>query len=98
MQSKDQNPDSKQRENEVVEALAQLVDSMPVGDPNDADAHIGPMVSQRQMERVSNYIDIGPKEGRAIRGGLGRPGGLNQGWFVRPTILAGVDSGSTLLR
>ena len=88
---------SKKREGEVVEALAHLIDSMPIGDPNETDTQIGPMVSQRQQQRVEGYIDIGIKEGgRPVRGGAGRPKGLNHGWFVRPTLLAGVDPGSRI--
>lgn len=77
---------------EIVERLAALVDSMPVGDPNDPDTQIGPMVSRRQMERVSGYIEKGIADGfRAVRGGPGRPQGLNHGYFVRPTLFDGVS-------
>ncbi|WP_210339643.1 aldehyde dehydrogenase [Ensifer sp. ENS07] len=87
---------SKKRESQVIEALAGLIDSMPIGDPFDANTQIGPMVSKRQMERVSNYIEQGLKEGRAIRGGLGRPAELNHGWFVRPTLLASVHPNAVI--
>jgi aldehyde dehydrogenase (NAD+) len=88
---------SKRREDEVLDALAALIDSMPVGDPNNAATQIGPMVSQRQRERVEGYIAKGLSDGaRAVRGGVGRPDGLNRGWFVRPTVLAGVDPDATV--
>ncbi len=88
---------SKKREAEVVEALAEMEKSMPVGDPNDTNTHIGPMVSAKQRESVEGYIDIGIKEGaKAVVGGVGRPDGLNHGWFVRPTLFAGVDQNSRL--
>ena len=55
------------------------------------------MVSKRQMERVSDYIEKGISEGaHLVKGGLGRPAGLNHGWFVRPTVFADVDPGSTI--
>jgi len=88
---------SKRREDEVLDHVGALVDSMPVGDLYDPAKQVGPMVTRRQMERVSGYIDIGLREGaRAVRGGPGRPEGLNHGWFVRPTIFAGVDPDATI--
>lgn len=88
---------SRKREAEAVEALADMVQSMPVGDPNDPDTHIGPMVSEKQRDSVEGYIDIGIKEGaKAVVGGLGHPKGLNRGWFVRPTLFAGVDPDSRI--
>lgn len=85
------------REAEALEAMAALIDSMPVGDPNDPATQIGPMVSQLQRDRVESYIAIGQQEGaRVVRGGPGRPEGLSRGWFVRPTVFAGVDPASRL--
>ena len=87
----------KEREPEVVDALANLIDSMPVGDPNDEVTQIGPMVSERQRNRVEGYVELGIKEGgRPVRGGVGRPAGLNHGWFVRPTLLTDVDPNSRI--
>lgn len=88
---------SKKREAEVVEALAEMVKSMPVGDPLDENTHIGPMVSEKQRDNVERYIDIGIKEGsKLLAGGPGRPTGLNHGWFVQPTLFAEVDANSRL--
>jgi betaine-aldehyde dehydrogenase len=83
---------SRRREPDVLSALEELLDTMPVGDPNDPETQIGPMVSKRQMDRVAGYIEKGITDGaRVIKGGLGRPGGLTHGWFVRPTLFADVD-------
>ena len=88
---------SKKREAEFVGALGEMVRSMPVGDPNNPETHIGPMVSQKQRENVERYIDIGIKEGcKIVAGGLGRPEGLNHGWFVQPTLFAGVEPDSRI--
>ena len=88
---------SKKREAEVVDALAAMVASMPVGDPLDENTHIGPMVSDKQQRSVAGYIDVGIKEGaKAVVGGVGMPEGLNHGWFVRPTLFAGVDQNSRI--
>lgn len=78
---------------EVVDAMAAMADSLVVGDPADAATEIGPMVARRQQERVSGYIDIGRDEGaRVVTGGTGMPEGVDRGWYVKPTILAGDNS------
>ena len=79
---------SRRRQDEMLDAFSGLLDSMPVGDPNDAATQIGPMVTRRQMERVSHYIETGLAEGaHAVHGGTGRPEGLNHGWFVTPHLV-----------
>ncbi|TXL62098.1 aldehyde dehydrogenase [Aeromicrobium terrae] len=78
----------------VVDALAETVSAMTVGDPADPATEIGPMVAQRQQERVEKYIALGQEEGaRVVTGGLGMPDGLDRGWYVRPTVFADVDNG-----
>lgn len=87
----------RRREREVLERLVDLVKSMPVGDPFDPVTHIGPMVTARQRNRIQHYIALGISEGaRLVHGGLGHPDGLPRGWFVRPTIFAGVDPAATI--
>jgi betaine-aldehyde dehydrogenase len=78
---------------DVVDALAAAVSAMPVGDPMDPATAIGPMVAERQQERVEKYIALGQEEGaRVVVGGNGRPDGLDRGWYVRPTVFADVDN------
>ncbi len=78
---------------EVVDALAQMVSDLPVGDPTDPETYIGPLVSARQRERVSGYIASGPIEGaETVVGGPGAPDGAERGWFVRPTVFSNVDN------
>ena len=74
---------------EEVEAMAKATaESIPVGQPSDPAAVIGPMVSARQWNRVQDYIKIGIEEGaRVVTGGPGLPDGFN-GWFVRPTVFS----------
>jgi acyl-CoA reductase-like NAD-dependent aldehyde dehydrogenase len=81
---------SKRRETELLDRLISLVESMPVGDPNDPETQVGPMVTARQREIVEGYIDIGRREGGRVVVGGGRPVGLDRGWYVEPTIFAGV--------
>lgn len=77
----------------VVDALAETVAGMSVGDPADPATEIGPMVAQRQQERVEKYIALGQEEGaRLVVGGNGMPDGLSTGWYVRPTVFAEVDN------
>lgn len=78
---------------EFVEALAAMVDGLTVGDPSDADTRIGPLVSARQRDRVRGYIRQGAGAGaRLVTGGEDPPEGLDQGWYVRPTLFTDVDS------
>ncbi len=77
----------------VVDALGQTVGAMSVGDPADPATEIGPLVAQRQQERVEKYIALGQEEGaRVVVGGNGMPEGIDRGWYVRPTVFADVDN------
>lgn len=77
----------------VVEALAETVRGMTVGDPDDPTTEIGPLVAERQQERVDKYIALGQEEGaRVVVGGNGRPAGIEKGWYVQPTVFADVDN------
>jgi aldehyde dehydrogenase (NAD+) len=85
------------RYDEVVAAFAALVDGLVVGDPFDPDTHIGPLVSSRQRDRVESYIAAGKSEGAIVAAGGGRPD-LDRGWFVQPTVFAGVDNNAKIAR
>lgn len=69
------------------------------GDPRDPQTSIGPMVSQKQWERVQRCIRIGTDGGaRLIAGGEGRPDGIGAGWFLRPTVFSDVTNDMTIAR
>ena len=69
------------------------------GDPRDPETAIGPMVSQRQWDRVQSYIRKGSEEGATLlAGGEGRPDGTADGWFVKPTIFTHVRNDMTIAR
>ncbi|EHR50699.1 NAD-dependent aldehyde dehydrogenase [Saccharomonospora marina XMU15] len=88
---------SRKRHDEVVDALAEMVGGLTIGDPLDHGNYIGPLVARRQQERVENYIRIGQDEGAKVAvGGPGRPEGLDSGWYVRPTVFAGVDNSARI--
>ena len=81
---------------EVAQATAEatLVDL-----PNKSGAHIGPLVSQAQFDKVQTLIQAGIDEGaRLVAGGTGRPEGLNRGWFARPTVFADATPDMTIMR
>ncbi|TDO51588.1 betaine-aldehyde dehydrogenase [Kribbella sp. VKM Ac-2527] len=82
-------------QDEFVDRLGDLLDSMVVGDPRDAATHIGPLVSERQRTRVEGYIATGLAEGGRLAHGGGRPD-IDRGWFVEPTVFADVDPNATI--
>jgi aldehyde dehydrogenase (NAD+) len=84
------------RYDEVVEKVAGAVAAMPVGLPDDPASMIGPLISEKQRERVEGYIKKGVDEGARIVAGGGRPEGLDSGWFVQPTVFADVDNSMTI--
>jgi aldehyde dehydrogenase (NAD+) len=87
---------SRARYDEVVDALADAVRATTVGDPADPSVAVGPLVAERQRERVLGYIDKGRAEGARLAVGGGRPAGLDRGWFVEPTLFVDVDNGMTI--
>jgi phenylacetaldehyde dehydrogenase len=80
----------------VVDGLANVAKSMKLGPGYDPETQMGPLVSQEQLERVLGYIDKGKAEGGEVVTGGARQG--NQGYFVQPTVFAGVDPTSTIVR
>jgi aldehyde dehydrogenase (NAD+) len=84
---------------EVKAAIADAIDAFKVGNPTDAHVMIGPMVSEKQFERVQSYIQKGIDEGAEIFiGGLGKPAGLEKGNFVKPTVFVNVKNTMTIAR
>jgi aldehyde dehydrogenase (NAD+) len=87
------------RKEELLNALKEKMAYFPAGDPRDPATAIGPMVSQRQWERVQSYIQRGIDEGaRLVAGGPGRPDGLPDGYYVKPTLFADVTKDMTIAR
>jgi betaine-aldehyde dehydrogenase len=83
---------SRRRYDEVVEALAAMMGGLAVGDPSEITTEVGPLVAERQRERVLGYIDIGRGEGAKVAVGGGRPRDLDHGWYVEPTLFVDVDN------
>jgi aldehyde dehydrogenase (NAD+) len=81
---------------EVVDVFAAFAGSLRVGDALDPATLIGPLVAERQRDRVERYIAKGISDGARLVTGGGRPAGLDKGWFVEPTIFADVDNNSVI--
>ena len=78
----------------MAEAMAiakKAAESYVVGDPNDPKTTLGPLISKAHWEKVQGLIKMGIEDGATVvTGGLGRPEGLNRGYFARPTIFGNV--------
>jgi len=83
-----------------VEAIAKRVaDTVRVGDPQSEQTNVGPVVSKLQFDRVEGYIAKGIAEGaKLVTGGTGRPDGITQGYFVKPTIFSDVRNDMVIAR
>src|SRR6266446_2014423 len=90
---------SRERYDDVVDAISAMVGNMHVGDPADPTTDVGPLVARRQQERVEKYLALGQEEGaRVVVGGSGRPPGLEKGWYVQPTVFAGAHNDMRIAR
>lgn len=88
-----------ERLEEVKAHLVRAVANVKVGDPQQTDTQIGPLVTAKQYARVQNYIRLGVEEGaELVCGGEGRPDGLSHGYFVKPTVFANVTPQMTIAR
>ena len=83
----------------AVEIAAETAARTKVASAHEPGNHIGPVVSQAQFDKIQGLIQQGIDEGaRLVAGGLGRPDGLNRGYFVRPTVFADVNNQMTIAR
>jgi aldehyde dehydrogenase (NAD+) len=84
---------------DVKQAILKTMRFFAVGDPADRQIAIGPMVSQKQYDRVQSYIRKGIEEGAEVLvGGEGHPQGLEVGFFVKPTVFVNVKNDMTIAR
>jgi aldehyde dehydrogenase (NAD+) len=88
----------KSRLEEVKQAIKEAIRGFPAGDPSDPKTAVGPMVTQKQYDRVQSYIRKGIEEGAEVLiGGEGHPEGL-AGYFVKPTVFVNVKNDMTIAR
>ncbi|WP_395397287.1 aldehyde dehydrogenase family protein [Novosphingobium sp. BL-8A] len=82
---------------EAAEKVGEMFAAKPVGDPLSEGPHIGPVVNKAQYEKIQGLIQKGIDEGATlVTGGLGRPEGLDKGYYVRPTVFADVTPDMTI--
>ncbi len=74
---------------QVVEGLGAMARNLKVGDPLEADTVVGPLITDVHRDRVEGYIAIGREEGGEVVAGGSRPGHMERGWYVEPTLIAG---------
>jgi len=87
------------RFDEVKRAIVETMPAFRVGDPADSKTAIGPMVNQKQYQRVQSYIRKGIEEGAELLvGGEGCPPGLESGYFVKPSVFVNVKNDMTIAR
>ena len=84
------------RYDEGVELITAGMSGVTYGDPQDASMIMGPLISQKQRDRVLGYIAKGNEEGAKLVVGGGRPAHLPKGWYVEPTLFIDVDNSMTI--
>ncbi|HPY23175.1 MAG TPA: aldehyde dehydrogenase family protein, partial [Mycobacterium sp.] len=86
------------RYDEAVAAAAATMGRIRPGDPADAGTVCGPVISGRQRDRVQAYLDLAIAEGGRFACGGGRPPDRERGFFIEPTVVAGLDNTSRVAR
>jgi aldehyde dehydrogenase (NAD+) len=87
------------RHDEALEIAKTAAEAFTVGDPRQEDTQLGPVVSQIQYDKIQALIESGIAEGATlVTGGTGRPGHLNRGYYVRPTVFGHVKPGMRIER
>ena len=90
-------PNARMDEAAVIAKAA--AEQVKVGDPSDGETTIGPVVSAVQFEKIQALIEKGIEEGARLEcGGVGRPDGLNAGYYVKPTVFSHVTNDMTIAR
>ncbi len=83
----------------AVAIARETASEVKLGDPQLPGAHLGPVVSKAQFEKIQRLIQVGIDEGaQLVCGGTGRAEGFNRGYYVRPTIFAEVTNDMTIAR
>jgi len=89
----------RKKQDEAIAIAKATAESVKVADPFSEGMVMGPVVSEAQYNKIQGLIKKGIDEGATlVTGGLGRPEGLNRGYFVRPTVFANVTNDMTIAR
>lgn len=85
------------RHDEVLDIAKTTAEKLMVGDPRNENTDLGPVVSEAQFNKIQGLISKAIEEGNTlVCGGLGRPNGLNHGYYVKPTIFGNVENHHTI--
>ena len=85
--------------NQAVQAAIETTEKTSVGIASEEGRHIGPVVSQIQFDKIQDLIQVGIDEGaNLVAGGMGKPEGFEQGYFVRPTVFADANNQMRIAR
>lgn len=80
---------------QVLNRVIELTKQKTVGEPTNKENFMGPVIDQAAYDKVMSYVEIGKKEGKLVGGG---EGDNSQGFFIQPTIIAGVDENSRVMK
>ena len=83
----------------ALQIAKHTAEQLVTGSPQDANTHLGPVISAAQFDKIQGLIKTGIEEGATlVTGGLGRPEGLDKGYYVRPTVFGNVQPQMTISR
>jgi 1-pyrroline-5-carboxylate dehydrogenase len=80
---------------QVLERVAEITEQKIVGNPENHDTYMGPVIDQGSFEKIMGYIEVGKEEGRLVSGGKGDN---SKGYFIEPTIFADLDPNSRMMQ
>jgi acyl-CoA reductase-like NAD-dependent aldehyde dehydrogenase len=84
------------RLDDAVELVVSTFEGLKVGDPADSTVYMGPLISERQRQRVQAHVDRAVADGGTVVTGGGPPPDLTRGFFFRPTLIVGADENSAI--
>jgi len=86
------------RMEEAIAVARETASAVTVGDPN-GNSQLGPVVNRTQFDKIQKLIQAGIDEGATlVTGGVGRPEGLDKGYYVKPTVFANVTNDMTIAK
>lgn len=88
----------RERYDEAVEAAAGTMAGLKAGDPTNSGTVCGPVISARQRDRIQEYLDSAIAEGGTFACGGGSPADRDKGFFIEPTVIAGLDNNARVAR
>ncbi len=88
----------KDRVKDITEAMVEAMKAVKVGDPFEDGVTVGPLISARQRERVSGFVERAKKAGAKVLVGGDVPKGMDKGYYYSPTVITDVDQKSEIVQ